>query len=167
MEMDASGGACHETERCRTHSTDIRGRPRRVYAVGQQIPERGFTRLYGEKSAIFHIAQEITQDAFLKAYQKLGTLKSYELFGGWLYVIASNLCLDWLRKNPLPEQSLEVTDASEVNQVSYSRYITGQQAAEADEARREVVKKLLQKLPESERTVMTLHYLGEMTIKDH
>ena len=127
--------------------------------------QKGVHALAWRKIGDFHIAQEITQDAFLKAYEKLGTLKSYELFGGWLYVIASNLCLDWLRKNPPPEQSLEVTDASEVNQVSYSRYIAGKQTAEADEARREVVKKLLQKLPESERTVMTLHYLGEMTIK--
>ena len=127
--------------------------------------QKGVHALAWRKIGDFHIAQEITQDAFLKAYQKLGTLKSYDLFAGWLYVIASNLCLDWLRKNPPPEQSLEVTDASEVNQVSYSRYIAGNQAAEADETRREVVKKLLQKLPESERTVMTLHYLGEMTIK--
>ena len=127
--------------------------------------QKGVHALAWRKIGDFHIAQEITQDAFLKAYQKLGTLKSYDLFGGWLYVIASNLCLDWLRKNPPPEQSLEVTDVSEVNQVSYSRYIAGKQTAEADEARREVVKKLLQKLPESERTVMTLHYLGEMTIK--
>ena len=127
--------------------------------------QKGVHALAWRKIGDFHIAQEITQDAFLKAYQKLGTLKSYDLFGGWLYVIASNLCLDWLRKNPPPEQSLEVTDVSEVSQVSYSRYITGKQTAEADEARREVVKKLLQKLPESERTVMTLHYLGEMTIK--
>ena len=127
--------------------------------------QKGVHALAWRKIGDFHIAQEITQDAFLKAYQKLGTLKSYELFGGWLYVIAANLCLDWLRKNPPPEQSLEVTDVSEVNQVSYSRYIAGEQATEADEARREVVKKLLQKLPESERTVMTLHYLGEMTIK--
>ena len=127
--------------------------------------QKGVHALAWRKIGDFHIAQEITQDAFLKAYQKLGTLKSYELFGGWLYVIASNLCLDWLRKNPPPEQSLEVTDASEVNQVSYSRYIAGKQTVEADEARREVVKELLQKLPESERTVMTLHYLGEMTIK--
>ena len=127
--------------------------------------QKGVHALAWRKVGDFHIAQEITQDAFLKAYQKLGTLKSYESFSGWLYVIASNLCLDWLRKNPPPEQSLEVTDASEVSQVSYSRYIAGKQAAEADEARREVVKRLLQKLPESERTVMTLHYLGEMTIK--
>ena len=113
----------------------------------------------------FHIAQEITQDAFFKAYQQLGTLKNYNLFSGWLYVIAARLCSDWFRKNPPPEQSLEVTDMSEVSQVSYSQYVAEKQATEADETLREVVKKLLQKLPESERTVITLHYLGEMTIK--
>ena len=121
--------------------------------------------LVWRKIGDFHIAQEVTQDAFLRAYQKLGTLKNHTQFPGWLYVIAANLCSDWFRKNPPPEQSLEVTDMSEVNEVSYSRYVAEKQAAEADETRREVVKKLLQKLPESERTVMTLYYLGEMTIK--
>ena len=121
--------------------------------------------LVWRKIGDFHIAQEVTQDAFLRAYQKLGTLKNHTQFPGWLYVIAANLCSDWFRKNPPPEQSLEVTDMSEVNEVSYSRYVAEKQATEADETRREVVKKLLQKLPESERTVMTLYYLGEMTIK--
>ena len=60
--------------------------------------------------------------------------------------------------------SLDITDANEVDKVSYSRYVAEKQKADADETRREVVKKLLQKLPESERTVMMLHYLGEMTI---
>ena len=127
--------------------------------------QKGVHALVWRKIGDFHTAQEITQDAFFKAYQKLGTLKNRNQFPGWLYVIASNLCLDWLRKNPLPEQSLEITDANEVAQVSYSRYMAEKQATEADETRRETVKKLLQKLPESERTVMTLHYLGEMTIK--
>ena len=127
--------------------------------------QKGVHALAWRKIGDFHIAQEITQDTFLKAYEKLETLKSYELFSGWLYVIAANLCRDWLRKRTPPEQSLEVTDASEVDQVSYSQHVAGKQAAEADETRREVVKKLLQKLPESERTVVTLHYLGEMTVK--
>ncbi len=121
--------------------------------------------LVWRKIGDFHIAQEVTQDAFLRAYQKLGNLKNHTQFPGWLYVIAANLCSDWFRKNPPPEQSLEVTDMSEVNEVSYSRYVADKQKADADETRREVVKKLLQKLPESERTVMTLYYLGEMTIK--
>ena len=126
--------------------------------------QKGVHALVWRKIGDFHTAQEITQDAFLKAYQKLGTLKNHNQFPGWLYVIAANLCADWFRKNPVPEQSLEITDASEVAQVSYSRYMAERQAADADETRREVVKQLLQKLPESERTVMTLHYLGEMTI---
>ena len=127
--------------------------------------QKGVHALVWRKIGDFHIAQEITQDAFFKAYQQLRTLKNYNAFAGWLYVIASNLCSDWFRKNPPPEQSLEITDANEVVQVSYSRYVAEKQKTDADETRREVVKKLLQKLPESERTVMTLYYLGEMTIK--
>ena len=127
--------------------------------------QKGVHALVWRKIGDFHIAQEITQDAFLKAYQNLRTLKNHNRFPGWLYVIAANLCSDWFRKNPQPEQSLEITDADEVAQVSYSRYMAEKQASEVNETRREVVKKLLQKLPESERTVMTLHYLGEMTIK--
>ena len=126
--------------------------------------QKGVHALVWRKIGDFHIAQEITQDAFFKAYQKLGTLKNHNQFAGWLYVIAARLCSDWFQKNPVPEQSLEVTDISEVNEVSYSRYVAEKQATEAHETRREIVKKLLQKLPESERTVMTLYYLGEMTI---
>ncbi len=136
-----------------------------AFAILVNKYQKGVHALAWRKIGDFHIAQEITQDAFLRAYQKLETLKNPNLFGGWLYVIASRLCADWFEKKSLPEQSLEVTEMSEVNHVSYSRYVAQKQAAEADETRREIVKELLQKLPESERTVMTLHYLGEMTIK--
>ena len=126
--------------------------------------QKGVHTLAWRKIGDFHIAQEITQDAFLTAYKKLGTLKNHTQFPGWLYVIAANLCRDWLKKSRLPMDSLDITDANEVDKVSYSRYVAEKQKADADETRREVVKKLLQKLPESERTVMMLHYLGEMTI---
>ena len=125
--------------------------------------QKGVHTLAWRKIGDFHIAQEITQDAFLKAYQKLGTLKNHSLFAGWLYVIASHLCSDWHRKNPQPLECLETLDASEMEQMSYSRYMAEKQATQADETRREIVKKLLQKLPESERTVITLYYFGEMT----
>ena len=127
--------------------------------------QKGVHALVWRKIGDFHIAQEITQDAFLNAYQKLGTLKNHNLFAGWLYVIASNLCLDYLRRNRLPMESLDADNTNEVDKGSYSEYVAEKQEEEADETRREVVKELLKKLPESERTVMTLHYLGEMTIK--
>lgn len=125
--------------------------------------QKGIHALAWRKIGDFHIAQEITQDAFLRAYQRLRTLKDHSLFPGWVYVIASHLCTEWHRKKKLPIQSLEATDVAEIDQVSHSHYMAEKRDTEAAEARREVVQKLLQKLPESERTVMALHYLGEMT----
>ena len=49
----------------------------------------------------FHIAEELTQDTFLKAYQKLATLKNSNQFAGWLYVIADRICIDWHRNQNL------------------------------------------------------------------
>ena len=135
-----------------------------AFAVLVNKYQKGIHALAWRKIGDFHIAQEITQDTFLKAYENLGDLKSYNSFGGWLYVIAARLCYDWRQKNAMPLESMDNIDASEVDHVSYSRYVADKQATEADETRREVVKKLLQKLPESERTVITLFYLGEMTI---
>ncbi len=114
----------------------------------------------------FHIAEEITQDTFLKVYQKLSTLKDPNQFSGWLYVIATRQCLSWLRKKRIETESLEDADTEWIDESAYSRYVAEEHAKTTIEAQREVVKKLLAKLKESERTVMTLHYLGEMTIEE-
>ena len=124
--------------------------------------------LVWRKIGDFHYAEEITQDTFLRAYQNLSTLRNPSQFLGWLYVIASRLCLNWLRKQKpaMQLQSLEDTPMEEVAESAYARYVLERREAEATEHRFEIVKKLLEKLPESERTVMTLYYLGEMTTKD-
>ena len=116
----------------------------------------------------FHYAEEITQDTFLRAYQNLSTLRNPSQFLGWLYVIANRLCLNWLRKHKPANQlqSLEDTPMEEVAKSAYAHYVLEQREIEATEHRFEIVKKLLEKLPESERTVMTLYYLGEMTTKE-
>ena len=114
----------------------------------------------------FHIAEEITQDTFLKVYQKLSTLKDPNQFSGWLYVIATNQCRAWLRKKRIETASLEDTDIALVEGGAYSRYVADEHAKTTVEAQREVVKKLLAKLKESERTVMTLHYFGDMTCEE-
>ena len=122
--------------------------------------------LVWRKIGDFHYAEEITQDAFLQAYKKLSTLKNPHQFAGWLYVIASRLCIDWMRKQKPAMQSLENTRMEEIEEVSYRQYISEQQRTRSAERRHEIVKKLLEKLPESERTVVTLYYLGEMTTKE-
>lgn len=66
----------------------------------------------------------------------------------------------------MPTQSLDDTPTEEIEEASYTRYASDQRQAEATEDRHELVKKLLAKLPESERTVVTLYYLGEMTAQE-
>ena len=63
-------------------------------------------------------------------------------------------------------QSLEGTSAGEIDKFSYTHYVSEQRETETSERRSEIVKKLLARLPESERTVVTLYYLGEMNAKE-
>ncbi len=122
--------------------------------------------LVWRKIGDFHYAEEITQDTFLKAYEKLSTLRNHNQFAGWLYVIANRLCIDWLRKKKPAMQSLEDTPMAEIEESSYIYHLSEQEQIRSTERRHEIVKKLLAKLPESERTVMTLFYLGEMSMQE-
>ena len=51
------------------------------------------------KTGNYHDAEDIAQETFLKAYQKLSTLKHPSRLAGWLYVICANCCCGWLRKH--------------------------------------------------------------------
>ena len=122
--------------------------------------------LVWRKIGDFHIAEDITQDTFLKAYQKLAMLKDPQSFAGWLYVIATNHCKTWLRKKRLQTQPLETTSNAEIEKGTYSEYVVDENEQTAAEVHREIVKQLLAKLQDSERTVITLYYLGEMTYEE-
>lgn len=45
----------------------------------------------------FQAAEDIAQDAFLKAFSHIGRLEDAAKFTTWLYSIARHLCLDWIR----------------------------------------------------------------------
>ena len=55
------------------------------------------------------------------------------------------------------------TSEETLGKTVYASYVTKQREEVSVERRRKIVQKLLEKLPESERTVMVLHYLGEMS----
>ncbi|MDE0637382.1 MAG: sigma-70 family RNA polymerase sigma factor [Candidatus Poribacteria bacterium] len=119
-----------------------------------------------QKIGDFHIAQEIAQDTFLTAYQKLATLTHHNRFVGWLYVITNNKCKNWHRKKRLALQSLEETNPVELEEVYYSEYMIQQREEAANQKRRAVVQKLLSKLQESDRTIVNLYYIAEMTCEE-
>ncbi len=119
-----------------------------------------------KKIGDYHIAEEITQDTFIQVYKKLSTLKNPKQFDGWIYVITTRLCINWLQRNKTPIQSIEDTAVEGIEKTFYNHYESEQREKEAAENNSTIVKALLKKLPESERTVMSLYYLGEMTAQD-
>ena len=137
-----------------------------AFSVLIQKHQKSIHALAWRKVGDFHIAEEITQDTFLQVYKNLAQLKNPNQFAGWIYVIANRLCLKWLEKNKFVMQSLDDTPVEEIEKSSYTHHISDQRQTEITEHRRELVKRLLTQLPESERTVVSLHYLGEMTAKE-
>ena len=128
--------------------------------------QKGVHALAWRKIGDFHIAEEVTQDTFLQAHKKLASLKDPRLFSGWLYVIADRLCRVWFRKRKLNMQSLESTSETALEKTDYANYVLEKREAAAVEHQRQIVQKLMAQLPESERTVMVLYYLGEMDCKE-
>ena len=138
----------------------------KAFSALVQKYQKGVHALAWRKVGDFHYAEEITQDVFLQVYKKLSTLKNPHQFAGWLYVIANRLCLNWIQRHKPAMQSLETTSTGDIEEFSYTHYVSEQRETEALEHRDEIVKKLLEKLPESERTVVTLYYLGEMVPRE-
>ena len=128
--------------------------------------EKSVHALAWRKIGDFHIAEEITQDTFLQVHKKLASLKNPSQFAGWLYVITDRLCRSWFRKRQLHPQSLETISEETLAKNAYANYVCEQREDTAVEYRRRIVQRLMAKLPESERTVMVLYYLGEMTCEE-
>ena len=128
--------------------------------------QKGIHALVWRKIGDFHYAEEITQDTFLSAYKNISTLKEPSQFAGWLYVIANRLCINWNQRNKSKMQSLASTPMEKIERSSYNHHVLEQREAEATERRHRLVRNLLEKLPESERTVITLYYLGGMKSKE-
>src|ERR1017187_453996 len=114
-----------------------------------------------------HDAQDVYQDAFLKAYKNIGSFRFECSFYTWIYRIVTNLCLDHLRKrNVRKEDSPVVTDSSGEEFSILEQFADVRSGAnpERDLMRRELGRKIgaaLTRLTPRERMVFELkHYHG-------
>ena len=112
-------------------------------------------------------AQDIFQDAFLKAYKNVGNFRFECSFYTWIYRIVTNLCLDHLRKRQVRKEDAAFTTDAEGEEYSLlDRVPDGRAAAnpERDFMARELGKRInhaLDRLTPRERMVFELkHYHG-------
>jgi RNA polymerase sigma-70 factor, ECF subfamily len=112
-------------------------------------------------------AQDIYQEAFLKAYRSVGKFRFECSFYTWLYRIVTNLCLDHLRKKQVRKEDAPVATDSEGEEYSLIDRVADDRAhsnPEHDLMRRELgarINSALGKLSGRERMVFELkHYQG-------
>jgi RNA polymerase sigma-70 factor (ECF subfamily) len=106
------------------------------------------------------IAEDLTQDTFVRAWENLGRLRHEQAFGGWLRRIALNLIWDHIRTRK-PEDELD-DEAAE-------RLPEGGRTAHEELERQRMARKVqaaVMSLPEHQRVVLAMFYWEDLPVND-
>jgi len=114
-----------------------------------------------------HDAQDVYQDAFLKAYKNIGSFRFECSFYTWIYRIVTNLCLDHLRKKTVRKEDAPVAKDGDGGEYDLLDQVPDARAGanpERDLMRRQLGARIagaLERLTPRERMVFELkHYHG-------
>ena len=109
-------------------------------------------------------ADDLAQEVFLKAYLALPRFHGKSEFGTWLYRISVNHIKDFLRKKGRAKE-VSLDDVPEISFSDRERTEKAQQESET-EARRTLVQRFVQGLPEKYRVIVTLRDIQGLAYED-
>jgi RNA polymerase sigma factor (sigma-70 family) len=110
------------------------------------------------------LAEDLAQEALLRGFRGLRTLKDPAKFGPWLKGIALRACLDWLKAKERTQVNFsELGGARPIEEVLGGR--SGEPELERDEEMRKVMAEV-QALDEEHREVLMLFYYQEKKHRD-
>ncbi|PWL31050.1 MAG: RNA polymerase subunit sigma-24 [Roseivirga sp. XM-24bin3] len=108
-------------------------------------------------------AEEVAQDAFVKAYKNIGQFEGKSKFSTWLYTIVYNTALTRLRKKQLDMQDIDSHSVESSSALSESGMEW--RNLQRDE-RSSYIKQALEQLVEEDQVVITLFYLNENSLAE-
>jgi RNA polymerase sigma-70 factor (ECF subfamily) len=100
-------------------------------------------------------AEDLTQEAFLQLFRKIGTFRGESAFSTWLHRMAVNVVLMHLRKKGLPVVSLEETIETEED--TPRKELGAQDPVLAGSVDRLQLQRAVEDLPPGYRTIFVLH----------
>ncbi len=106
-------------------------------------------------------AEELTQDAFLKAYQNLSSFKGESSFSTWMYSIAYNTAISAARKRKFETFALNDMQLANISEQQVDETLN-------DESEEMIIKlnRAIEKLNSDERALITLFYYEEKALNE-
>ena len=109
-------------------------------------------------------AADMTQETFIKAYRALSGFRGDSKFSSWLYRIASNVCLDFLRsRSRHPQVSLSTVDEDDRATFELPDMRQNPEEQLMKKLAMEAVRRGLEQLPEQQRQILVLRELGGLS----
>lgn len=106
----------------------------------------------------------MTQEAFIKAYGSLSSFRGDSKFSVWIYRIATNVCLDFLRSKSRKQQvSLTVSDDDEDAQLDIPDPKADPEQQLIKKISMQSVEEGLKTLPDKQRQILVMRELGGMS----
>jgi RNA polymerase sigma-70 factor (ECF subfamily) len=128
-----------------------------------KIYARAYSMMRNEEEAI-----DLSQEAWVKGWQRLNQFLGDSSFGTWMTRIVINLCLDQLRKQKRHRtESMEVLDEESGGVERHMPVVTVNPAAGIERAElRQRIDRALGQLSYEHRTVLVLHEFEELEYKE-
>ena len=113
-----------------------------------------------------HDAEDITQEVFIRAYEKLDSLSEPATFGQWLKVISTRTCLNELKKKEHTTVSFDET-FSESEDEDWAAFDQLPNTFIEEEEKREIINRVLRdSLNDDQYHAMRLFYYEDMSLAD-
>lgn len=113
-------------------------------------------------------AADLTQEAFVKVWKNLDTFQFDAAFSTWLYRLASNCCLDFLRsrkRRPTVSLTMETDEEDEQTAELPDDSPTPEEAAIVREER-ETLYLAMQSIDDEQRQILTLRVVNDLSYSD-
>lgn len=107
--------------------------------------------------------EDATQEVFMRAHRAFESYDPKQPFSGWILKIATNYCVDVMRRRT-KERQLFDSEAAESHEIASDRPTAVGELIVAEEAGR--VKDAIESLPEKYRIPLVLAYYGESSYED-
>ena len=115
-----------------------------------------------------HEAEDVAQEAFIKAYRALPSFRGESAFYTWLYRIAVNSAKNYLvsRGRRPPSTDVDMDDAELIDDTSTLRDVETPDATMEKEDLQRIINKAIDNLPEELRTAFTLREFSGLSYED-